>query len=72
LGEWRVDDLVKDVETVEKWMIEFSTIETPARVIPDRMAKGKLVPGKVIFGRPSRPAARRQSCTSRRSCCGKR
>jgi integrase len=59
LGEWRVDDLVKDVEAIEKWMNEFKTLGTPDRVIPDRIAKGKLIPGKVIPGQSPRPASKK-------------
>jgi hypothetical protein len=59
LGDWRVDDLIKDVETIEKWVNEFQTLGTPDRVIPDRMAKGNLISGKVIPGRPPRPASKK-------------
>jgi hypothetical protein len=53
LGVWRVDELVKDIETIEKWVNEFKTLRTPDRVIPNHLAKGKLIPGKTIPGRPA-------------------
>lgn len=47
-GELRVDELVKDVETIERWINDFQTLGTPDRVIQDRTAKGKLIPSKVV------------------------
>jgi integrase len=58
-GEWRVEDLAKDLEAIEDWINGFQTLGTPDRVIPDRVAKGKLIPGKTIPGQPPRPASKK-------------
>jgi integrase len=59
LGDWRVDELIADVEAIENWVNELRTLGTKDRIIPDRMAKGKLIPGKTIPGKPPRPASKK-------------
>lgn len=58
-GDWRLDEMAKDIMAIEQWLNAYQTLPTPDRVIPDRMAKGKLIVGKVIPGRPARPAAKK-------------
>jgi integrase len=58
-GEWRVDDMVKDILAIENWVNGYEVLAKPDRVIPDRMAKGKLIPGKTIPGKPARPASKK-------------
>lgn len=58
-GEWRVDDMVKDILAIENWVNDYEVLAKPDRVIPDRIAKGKLVPGTIIPGKPARPASKK-------------
>jgi integrase len=57
--EWRVEDMVKDVFAVENWINGYEVLAKPDRVIPDRMAKGKLIPSRIIPGKPARPASKK-------------
>jgi hypothetical protein len=59
LGEWHVDELIRDIEAMEDWVNGFETLPTPDIIVPDRIAKGKLIRGKVIPGRPPRPASKK-------------
>jgi integrase len=38
-GEWRVDDMVKDILSIENWVNDYEVLAKPDRVIPDRIAK---------------------------------
>lgn len=58
-GAWRVDDMVKDILSIENWVNDYAVLAKPDRVIPDRMAKGKLIPGRTIPGKPPRPASKK-------------
>src|SRR5271154_6257021 len=42
-GDWRVDDMVKDILAVENWVNGYEVLAKPDRAIPDRIAKGKLI-----------------------------
>jgi integrase len=59
LGQWRVDELIKDIEALENWVNGYEVLAKPERAIPDHMAKGKLVPGKTIPCKPARPASKK-------------
>jgi hypothetical protein len=58
LGESRVDELAKDLDAIETWVIGYRTLGTPDRVVK----------GKTIAGQPPRTPARGPSSTSRHSC----
>jgi integrase len=58
-GGWRVDDFAKGFGAVEAWVNDFHTLGTPDRVIPDRTAKGKIIPGRTVLGQPPRPASKK-------------
>jgi integrase len=58
-GEWRVDDMVGDLLAVENWVNDYEVLAKPDRIVPDRYAKGKLVPGHTIPGKPARPASKK-------------
>jgi integrase len=49
LGEWRVDELAKDLDAIETWVNAYRTLGTP-----DRKVKGVVIPGK-----PSRDASKK-------------
>lgn len=58
-GDWRVEDMAKDVMAVEAWVNDYNTLGKPERVIPERIAKRKVIPAKVIPGRPPRPVSKK-------------
>jgi len=58
-GDWRVDDMVKDILAVENWVNGYEVLAKPDRVIPDRIAKGKLIHGRTIPGKPARDASKK-------------
>jgi hypothetical protein len=51
--------MAADIMAVENWVNDLMTLGTPDRVIPARMAKGKLVPEKAVKGIPPRPASKK-------------
>jgi integrase len=58
-GELTVEELAKDLDAIETWVNGFQTLGTPDRVIPDRVAKGKLIPGRTIRGQPPQQASQK-------------
>jgi integrase len=58
-GKHRLDEMAADIMAVENWVNDLMTLGTPDRVIPARMAKGKLVPEKAVKGIPPRPASKK-------------
>lgn len=59
LGQWRVDEFVKDLDAIETWVNGYRTLGTPDRIIPDHVAKGKLIAGQTIPGKPPRDASKK-------------
>lgn len=56
---WRVDDMARQVTVVEDWINEYQRLPVPPKVIPARMAKGKLIPEKIIPGKPARDVSKK-------------
>jgi integrase len=53
------DDMAKDIMRIENWVNDLMTLGTPDRVVPARMAKGKLIPERSVKGIPPRPASKK-------------
>lgn len=62
LGSMRIADVAADIPALELWVNSLTTLGRPAIVRPAYMAKGRLVPEKVIPATAPRPLAK----TSRR------
>ena len=42
------DDMAKDIMRIENWVNDLMTLGTPDRIVPARIAKGKLIPEKTV------------------------